>query len=243
MKNISFTLILYAALIVSLVLVSCQPQAQTPAQQQNHQQEQIIPPTPNQQIPAETKPLFSPNISEETKQLLLNKEKIVSYVYSFGELNQRNTYSVMGDKIKINLLDKPVKAKDQYDTVYLDNKEKKAYGTCEKCDLRLKYRIVDYQQYKLTSTPLDIFDDIQQAEVVSAKKKIVNDRDTILVKINNSRGTSYEAYVDQFFAFPHEITIILPSGEKKVVQYFGVKINSLTDEDVTLPPTFTLIES
>ena len=109
--------------------------------------------------------------------------------------------------------------------------------------MRLQYRIVDYHQYKLGSTPLDIFDDIQQAEVVSAKKKIVNNRDTVLMKINDTQGTGYDAYVDQFFAFPHEITVFPRSGEKKVIQYFNVKINSLTDQDVTLPETYILIES
>ncbi|HLC59731.1 MAG TPA: hypothetical protein VJH34_04375 [archaeon] len=233
-------LLILCIMSILLLIVSCSGK-QTQAQVQQPQEEaKVVAPPIDEVIPA-------PELSAEVKELLTNKDKITSYSYKFGELNQRNTYHILRDKVKIELFEKPgKKAEEQYDTVYLDNTKKTAFGTCEKTGCsqseKNKYRAISFEQYQLKSTPLTILEDVQSAEITK-QGKLVNNRDTILVKMNNSKGDQIDAFLDKFYAFPHEAKITGADKKETLLQYFEVTINSLKESDMVLPKSYQLINT
>lgn len=234
MKKILLTL---SFLVIALFIISCSEESDTVPETSDD----LVVVMPDIEQPEEPEPV----IPDEVKELIIKKDKVKSYSYNFGVLNQGNTYHILGDKVKIELFEKPSTSKeDQYDTVFLDNTKKTAFGSCENpsCDvsLRSKYRELDYNQYKLTSTPFDIFDDIKTVEL-SDRGKLINDRDTVMVKIADYGDNQIEAFLDNFYAFPHEIKITDPDGEETLLQYHNVQINSLKEGDVILPTKYNLL--
>ena len=238
-KEIQLITLLFVIGLTIMFIISCQQKtAQILQKNESKNELPVAQPTPPKNE------IIKTPIPENVKTLLAGKDKVRSYSYSYGALNKRNTYNIVGNKVKIQLLEKPGKKPvDQYDTVFLDNTKKKAFASCEKeCDISVynKYRPIDYNMYKLSIMPFDIFNNITKIEIILGRNKIINNRDTVLLNITNDKSENMEAYVDKFFAFPHEFRIIDPTGKETFIQYFNVQINSLQEQDVTLPSNYEL---
>jgi len=181
-------------------------------------------------------------MTQELKDLLAKINTIQSY--SFIDHQTKDEYLIRDDKIRINLFQKRgTKELGQYDTVYLDTTNKKAYGICldKLCDIRLreKYLTPSYDTYKLEQTPVARVKAIQYAELTGRTQQIHNVPTYQIVFTENNITT--EMWLHNFYAYPMEIKIT-KKGIQTNISFDKVTINNINIEEVTLPSSYTPLE-
>ena len=230
---------LWILCVLTLFIVACAPttpEAPPTAPAPEPPQEQVTEPvTP---APEPTKEIDSP-----TRELLAKHEKVTSYSYGFGELNQRDKINVKGDLIRIDLSERRGKNdEERYDIVFLDVKAKTAKGTCEAsiCEPKYYKTYVEavYGAHDLEKLPLDYLGDIAYAEL-GKNTQLLENRKTQEVLVEMKDGSTGTMWLDEFYGFPFQIELT-KNDKKTTITFYDVAINNLNDADVKVPSSFTL---
>lgn len=194
--------------------------------------------------------IIGPEKPSQEQQMLLNLINRTGNIksYSYKDFSTKDFYYVKGDKIKIRLSDKVgLIAKEQYETVYLDRAEKKAFAQCadrQDCTTiqRQNYRVVNFYQYN-PKTPLEIVDELKSknAEVQEFESRIIENSRTTPVNYTDGNGNEVKLWLNELYAFPYEIDTIKGENIISISRYTDVAFNRVSDSDVTLPEGLTLV--
>lgn len=185
-----------------------------------------------------------PVMPAELKELLGRAdEKVKSYQYLLGEPPDNrllDTYYVMGDKIKIKLFEyDPYDIDNYFDTVYLDDEAKTAFGFCEnkkRCvsktlDNTKKKWELDYSQYR-KKTPYEWLQEIPPTASIVGPQ-VHESRSATLISYEESGGGVVEMWIDDTYGLPVKIVKSTPAGEKLVWNFNDFTANALKESDVT----------
>ncbi|MBI4016580.1 MAG: hypothetical protein HY363_02700 [Candidatus Aenigmarchaeota archaeon] len=240
--------------------VSVQITPQVPEQESVQQNSVVVESSPDS--PAEDEsvaevenspaPLGTAVIVEKTEQMspelreLLGKadQKVKSYkyLYSISADNKfPHNYFIKGNYIKIKLFEvDPYIIDNYYDAVYLDTRNKKAYGYCEnlkRClgrdvDNTKKVFNLTYVDYRV-KTPYEFLKDIAYAEIIGPE--VVENRQT--TKIRQANGDILtDIWLDETYGMPRRIRVT--QGEKvlKTYNFADMTFNTVKDDEVWRAP-------
>lgn len=198
------------------------------------------------------KPEETEDYSDGVKTLLDKNKAKDNYRYNYNSyyLNEFDQYlqtagyeaNIRGNYVKKvypNLL-KPT-PDIAYDTVYLDNNAKTAFGVCTrtpvKCGNSANRAIeLDYEEEKITLTPLDVYNNIGfDAEVKGTER--FEDRDTNKISYTNSKGQTEIVLLDDFYGVPIKQTVYDKNDPEKMVienHFIIMNVGSLKVDDVVI---------
>jgi hypothetical protein len=201
----------------------------------------VVPPTP----PAPVTPAVIVEktgvMSPELRDLLSRadrKVKSYSYLYAVSKDNHfPHQYFIKGHYVKVKLFEiEPYFIENYYDHVYLDTKNKKAYGYWEsrkKCisgrydNTKLVFN-VSYDEYRI-KTPYEFLKSVSFAEIVGPE--LIENRNA--VKIRQVEGDVVtEMWLDDAYGLPRRVVVL---RDEKVIashNFADMQFNDLKDSDV-----------
>lgn len=228
-----------AFLLMLLVIVGCakQPGPAQPSEPAQTEQSGSIQPTETATEPQK-------EMAPEAKKIIDSISKVTSYSFS----NANGIVYVKGDRAKIELYKNwGNTGATLYNIAYLDLKAKKAYAVCTKVndcsyEMRQQYREVEYAPLDIGKLPPEYVKEIKYAEIDYTRTRTIPKASglakTYLFKYVIG-GAKYEAWLDQFYGFPYEITISKDSSSTTAV-FKDVQVNNVADKDVALPSDLKL---
>jgi|GEM_PF-4699521 len=194
----------------------------------------------------ETKPTTTTPTQEMTKEVkeLLEKHKTiesVQYTQDSGTYDTQDVF-IKGSKIKktVKLPKRYDDPAENFDTVYIDRSQQKAYGYCTsldaaKCDPEYRnfaYEL-DYNEQNIL-TPFEIFKNIDYAEKTGTST--VDNRKCTIVQYTNQDGDKEKLFIDNYFGFILKQEIYDNNDELIEKHTFTqVAFDNLKDQDVNLP--------
>lgn len=240
------------ALLISLVLLAG---CITVVEQQESIEE--VPPAPVKEIIVK-ETVTSPGIIEEPEEpaeeqpvlspaLAALKTKADAKVKSYSFLDApppdnlgRDTWYIKGHKIRImRFIGEYFNPESHYDNIYLDAKEKTAYGYCESeeegiCPIRNKRFILDYNEL-MVQTPYQIVKSIPYGEIITSE--LLWDR-MYQVASYLKEGIKYKIWIDSFSGLAARVEKYNPDDELIDRHDFRkIQINNVEDATVE-PPKF-----
>lgn len=171
-------------------------------------------------------------LSEELQAIVTNQQKIKSYRYTPWGSKVADRIYVKDDKMRYDLNnDKRRDYNNQYDSVYFDLTEKKAWLACIEIDCEERYKTEEttYDDF-IMETPLDLIEgvtykgDILQTEYCDTSKPCNK------AEVTFADGKTGFVWLDNFYGFPYKI-----EKDGKLTEFVTVAVNAVKDEDVNLP--------
>ncbi len=196
--------------------------------------------------PEDTTPTTTTPTQAMTKEVeeLLEKHKTITsvhYTQDSGTYDSREVW-VKGSLIKKTVrlprvYDNPA---ENYDVVYVDRSQKKAYSYCsslETVKCPAEYRGFAYElgyNEQNIITPFDIFKDVDYAEKTGTST--FDNRKCTIIQYTNKDGNKEKLYLDNYFGFILKQEI-LDSDDELIEKhtFTRVAVDTLKDQDVNLP--------
>ncbi len=252
--------IIFVIAVMALMVVSCAQEQQQPAQPligSQPEQEQA-PSTPAEEpVPV---PEVKKEYSKDITSLIEKSKKINDYSYQFklsgpdseGSYRDLQSYTayIKGTKAK-KLYGQAVKLNPgiYYTEIYLDSAKETAYAVCKGpkmyCDpiINNAYKL-NYEEQKLSITPLGIISSLDYGAEKKGEETVDN-RKTAKVESVSSEGNNQRDFIDNFYGIPlmHVIYKMENDREVKLQEgtFYSVSVNSVTNADVEMPSTYTII--
>lgn len=195
--------------------------------------------------PETSEPASEPS-QEMTKEVseLLEKYKTVTsvkYTQDSGTYDTREVW-VKGSKIKktVDLPKRYTDPAENYDTVYIDRSQQKAYGYCassETLKCPKEYRgfayELDYEEQNII-TPFDILKNVDYA--VKTGTTTIDNRRSTIIEYANDNNNKEKLYLDNYYGFVLKQEIFDSNDEVVEKHTFTrVAFNDVEDQDVNLP--------
>ncbi|MBS1267289.1 MAG: hypothetical protein MAG795_01261 [Candidatus Woesearchaeota archaeon] len=217
------------AIILMILLIGCTKEPDTqpePAEQVEVETQVVEPEEP------EVEPL-----DEDIKELFARNSKIKSYEYMYRGVSPIIiNYYVRGENIKISHPQLQKYDGFEFYDVYLGSKE--AYLVCDKVDecKGRKSKIVGLSNFAPT-TPMQIVSQIDNGEITETTQ--IENRDTSVISYTNQDGNSERVWIWDYWGLPVKREIITDDG-KIVIEYDNLVVNSVKEDQVTLPEDLDL---
>ncbi|MBW2963176.1 hypothetical protein KY306_00165 [Candidatus Woesearchaeota archaeon] len=182
-------------------------------------------------------------MTKEVKELLEKHKTITSVNYN----EDSGTYDAREVWIKGSLIKKTARLPrtydnpaENYDTVYIDRSQQKAYGYCTSLDVAkcpAEYRgfayELSYSEHNIL-TPFDIYKDVDYAEKTGTST--VDNRKSTIIQYTNKDGNKEKLFIDNYFGFILKQEIYDSNDEILEKHTFTqVAFDNLKDQDVNLP--------
>lgn len=226
-----------------------EPEVQAPAKETV---EETTSPAP---APKNATPISEEDLTEIEKLLATFAQKVTGYKYSY----KSNWYYLRGDKLRIKLGDAvPITGVSAggnyfslyyYDNVYMNRKDKTAFGYCQGTDPRIgagqcvSLKIVDisyplsYAAYKTKLPEEWLFEYLGRtpSEIGPSKYYVSGKRTTKLTFQDEDHET--RLYFDEVAGLPIRIELVKGNQLIDSYEYEDLSANTVRDEDVTYRKT------
>jgi len=163
--------------------------------------------------------------------------QIKSYSFTIANLPDmggRHTYSIKGDKIRIDVLQGLYEAGGDIDVVFLDTTKKTAAGYClqsASCDTPNNAVTMDYDKWMVVP-PTEWVSQIK----TGTKSGSLTFFNRPVTKVKYSAGGKYyEAYIDNYYGMPLRIAIATDKEMTKIVggyEYRTMAFNTVKDDQI-----------
>ena len=224
--------VLFGIFMILLLVVGCSK----PAEKQT--QPEVKPEQPSgESVQPEVQ---KSELSQELKDILAKNANIKNFEYIYSEnLADTSTYSVLGDKIKIAYGSRQMFNNFVYYTIYIDGAAKKEYLVCdvaEECK-GVKALEITYGTFGKES-PLEVIRRLDNGEITERTQ--IDNKNTVVVAYTNSDGDAERIWIWDFRGMPLKREMN-KAGVKTTIAYDKMVINSLSEQDVTLPKGIEMV--
>ena len=214
------------AILLIILLFGC---TQEPVAEQEVSEEPM-----QEDLPLEAEIIEPPEepLAQEITALFARNSKITSYEYIYkGDSPQTITYYIKGEKIWASYPQVQEYGGFEFYDVYMDSKI--ATLICADVDKCKGKKAKEAPLSKFVPiTPLEIISQISNGEITETTQ--IENRDTSVVSYTNADGNQERIWIWDYWGIPvkREIT---KTDSKEVIAYDNLVVNSVKDEQVTLP--------
>ena len=238
------TMLLLFGVLSLLFIIACQTSSPSV--------KEIVPSAPAD-VPVSPPPVQTPAVPTQPSKVLSSEVKELLELHkktkSFSALVDDGTPQALTLYVKANKIKKIVPPPSRYDKAtlvdvfYIDRQERTVYGLCVDsfaCPPERENKALPRDFVRENPvTPVDVIASIAYATKVGSET--FDTRKTTIIEYTNTQGRVERLWVDTFSGIPVQQKVF--DGEREVAKhtFTNIIVNSLHDEDVSLPSTAVVV--